>query len=71
MLILLTVLEQMDVTSIAICIILIFITFYKNANRKIMKFSSDIDIDFANRDDAIRLLEVTPASIIKDNKITY
>lgn len=37
---------------------------------KIKKFSSDVDIDFANRTDAIRLLEVTPASIIKDNKIT-
>jgi hypothetical protein len=33
------------------------------------KFSSDIDIDFGNREDAIRLLKVTPAGIIRDGKL--
>ena len=33
------------------------------------KFRSDIDIDFANRDDAIKLLQVTPAGIIRDGKL--
>lgn len=35
-----------------------------------MKFKSDIDIDFGNRDQAIKLLDVTPAGIIKDGKLT-
>ena len=34
-----------------------------------MKFKSDIDIDFADRDQVIKLLDVTPASIIKDSKL--
>ena len=34
-----------------------------------MKFKSDIDIDFADRDEVIRLLEVTPASILRDGKL--
>jgi len=34
-----------------------------------MKFKSDIDIDFGNRDEAIRLLKVTPAGIIRDGKL--
>jgi hypothetical protein len=35
-----------------------------------MKFSSDIDIDVANRDQALAVLEHTAASIIRDGKIT-
>ena len=35
-----------------------------------MKFTSDIDIDVANRDKALSLLRHATASIIKDNKIT-
>lgn len=35
-----------------------------------MKFKSDIDIDVANRDQALSLLTHTPASIFKDGKIT-
>jgi len=35
-----------------------------------MKFKSDIDIDFANRDQILDLLKHTSASIIKDNKLT-
>jgi hypothetical protein len=35
-----------------------------------MKFSSDIDIDFANRDQILAVLNSTPASIIRDGKIT-
>lgn len=35
-----------------------------------MKFKSDIDIDFANRDSILSLLRHTPASIIRDNKLT-
>lgn len=34
-----------------------------------MKFKSDIDIDFGDRDQVIRLLDVTPASILRDNKL--
>lgn len=34
-----------------------------------MKFKSDIDIDFANRDLAVQCLNLTPASIIKDGKL--
>jgi hypothetical protein len=34
------------------------------------KFNSDIDIDFANRDQILALLVHTPASIIKDGNIT-
>ena len=34
-----------------------------------MKFKSDIDIDFANRDDVIKLLDVTPASIVRDDQL--
>lgn len=36
----------------------------------IKKFSSDIDIDFADRDQILNLLQHTPASIIKDNKLS-
>jgi hypothetical protein len=35
-----------------------------------MKFKSDIDIDFADREQALSLLTTTPASIIKDGKLT-
>ena len=35
-----------------------------------MKFSSDIDIDFADREQVLNLLNVTPASIIRDSKLT-
>jgi hypothetical protein len=34
-----------------------------------MKFKSDIDIDFGNREAAIQLLNVTPAGIIRDGKL--
>lgn len=34
-----------------------------------MKFRSDIDIDFADRDEVIRLLDVTPASILRDGQL--
>jgi hypothetical protein len=34
-----------------------------------MKFKSDIDIDFGNRQQAIDLLSVTPASILRDGKL--
>ena len=33
-----------------------------------VKFSSDIDIDFASRDDALKLLKHVPASINRDGK---
>jgi len=35
-----------------------------------MKFKSDIDIDFANRDQILGLLKHTSASIIKDGKLS-
>lgn len=35
-----------------------------------MKFKSDIDIDVADREAALSVLEHTPASIIRDGKIT-
>ena len=35
-----------------------------------MKFKSDIDIDFADRDKILSLLDHTSASIIRDNKLT-
>lgn len=35
-----------------------------------MKFNSDIDIDVANRDNALAILKHTTASIIRDDKIT-
>lgn len=34
-----------------------------------MKFNSDIDIDFANRDKLIELIDVIPASIRKNNEV--
>ena len=34
-----------------------------------MKFSSDIDIDFADREQVLNLLNVTPAGIIRDGKL--
>jgi hypothetical protein len=34
-----------------------------------MKFQSDIDIDFGNRDTALALLKHTPAGIIRDGKL--
>ena len=34
-----------------------------------MKFKSDIDIDFGNRDAALALLKHTPAGIIRDGKL--
>ena len=30
----------------------------------------DVDIDFANRDQVLELLDLTPASIIRDGKLT-
>jgi len=35
-----------------------------------MKFKSDIDIDFANRDKALALLQHIPAGIIRDGELT-
>ena len=35
-----------------------------------LKFKSDIDIDFADRQQVLDLLNVTPASIIRDGKLT-
>lgn len=35
-----------------------------------MKFRSDIDIDFADREQALAVLDVTSASIIRDGKLT-
>lgn len=35
-----------------------------------MKFKSDIDIDFADREQVLNLLDVTPASIIRDGRLT-
>lgn len=35
-----------------------------------MKFKSDIDIDFADRDKIISILDVTSASIIRERKLT-
>ncbi len=35
-----------------------------------MKFRSDIDIDFADREQALAVLNTTPASIIRDGKLT-
>jgi len=35
-----------------------------------IKFKSDIDIDFADREQVLSLLNVTPASIIRDGKLT-
>lgn len=34
-----------------------------------MKFQSDIDIDFGNREDVLKLIKHTPASILKDGKL--
>jgi hypothetical protein len=34
-----------------------------------MKFKSDIDIDFGDRAQALKLLRVTPASILRDGKL--
>lgn len=34
-----------------------------------MKFKSDIDIDFADREQVINLLDVTPASILRDGAL--
>lgn len=36
---------------------------------KHIKFSSDIDIDFGNRDTALQLLQHTPAGIVRDGKL--
>lgn len=33
------------------------------------KFASDIDIDFANREHALKVLGVTPASMLRDGKL--
>jgi hypothetical protein len=33
-------------------------------------FKSDIDIDFSDREQVLKLLDVTPASIIRDGKLT-
>lgn len=35
-----------------------------------IKFSSDIDIDVANRDKALALFKHTPASVLRDGKLT-
>ena len=37
---------------------------------EIMKFRSDVDIDFADREKVLQLLDVTPASIIRDGTLT-
>jgi hypothetical protein len=37
---------------------------------QIKKFDSDVDLDFADREQVIRLLDVTPASILRDGKMT-
>ena len=37
---------------------------------RLKNFKSDIDIDFADREQVLNLLDITPASIIKDNKLT-
>jgi len=37
---------------------------------KTKKFSSDIDIDFGNRDDILGKLEYTPASILRDGQLS-
>lgn len=37
---------------------------------KLKNFKSDIDIDFADREQALTLLDLTPASIIRDGKLT-
>lgn len=34
-----------------------------------MKFTSDIDLDFANREDALRLLKHVPASMVRDGEL--
>ena len=34
-----------------------------------VKFKSDIDIDFADRDQVLALLDTVPASIMRDNKL--
>jgi hypothetical protein len=34
------------------------------------KFQSDIDIDFADRDQILKLIKYTPASILKDKQLT-
>ena len=34
-----------------------------------MKFQSDIDIDFANREDVLKHIKYTPASILRDDKL--
>jgi hypothetical protein len=35
----------------------------------VIKFKSDVDLDFADRDQIINLLDITPASIIRDGKL--
>ena len=35
-----------------------------------MKIDFDVDIDMSNRDDLLRLIKHTPASICKDNEFT-
>ena len=37
---------------------------------KLKNFKSDIDIDFSDREQVLKLLDVTPASIIRDGKLT-
>jgi len=39
------------------------------AESRTMKFRSDIDIDFGNRDMALKSLDLTPASISRDHKL--
>lgn len=41
-----------------------------NFATKLKKFSSDIDIDFSDRDKILSLVQHTPASIIRDGKIS-
>lgn len=36
----------------------------------IKKFKSDVDLDFADRDQMVKVLDIIPASIIKDGHIT-
>lgn len=39
-------------------------------NKSTKRFASDVDIDFANREQILALIKSTPASIIKDGKLT-
>lgn len=38
--------------------------------KEVKRFKSDVDLDFANREDIIKHLDVVPAGIIKDENLT-